>query len=154
MIWFASPPVSLPSSWGAQTRGPRAACSPPVYFMRPLHWSYSDYRMRPASVLTNLFNFFILIFFCHGSKTLKKVCYPSSRLFIVSVILLSGNTKVRVSRTRCSVGGNCCQGVGPFPGFSSWRTIHKWFLHGHCSMTVLAPRNYCIEVKNNVKKPR
>jgi hypothetical protein len=30
----------------------------------------------------------------------------------------------------------------------------KLSLNGHCSMTVLAPINYYIEVKNNVKKPR
>jgi hypothetical protein len=67
--------------------------------------------------------FLLQDFFCHGPKRLKKVCYHSSRLSI-AVILLSGNTNDSVSQTRCSVGGNCCQGVGHFPGFSSWSTIH------------------------------
>jgi hypothetical protein len=50
--------------------------------------------MWPASVFNNLF-YFILDFFCHGPKRLKKVCYPSSRLS-VAVILLSAT-----QRTEC-----------------------------------------------------
>jgi hypothetical protein len=30
---------------GYQTSGPRAACGPPVHFMRSCHLSYSNYRM-------------------------------------------------------------------------------------------------------------
>jgi hypothetical protein len=75
---------------GSQTRSPR------VHFMRPSHWSCSDFRMWPTSVLSNLCYFFLVRFFCHGPKRLKKVCYPSYRLSI-AVILLSGNTKDSVS---------------------------------------------------------
>jgi hypothetical protein len=68
----------------------------------------------------------LLFFYCNifffTAQKFKEGLLPSSRLSI-AVILLSGNTKDRVSRTRCSVGGNCCEGVGYFPGFSSWRTI-------------------------------
>jgi hypothetical protein len=44
---------------GSQTRGLRVACGPPVHFMRPLHWSCSDYRMWPASLLNNLCYFLL-----------------------------------------------------------------------------------------------
>jgi hypothetical protein len=47
---------------GSQTRGP------PVHFMRPLHWSCSDFRMWPASVLNNLCYFFIVRLVCHGQE--------------------------------------------------------------------------------------
>jgi hypothetical protein len=82
---------------GSQTRGPRAACGPPVHFMRPLNWSCSNKRMWPTSVPNNLF--FILRFFCHGPKMLKKVCYSSSWSSI-AVISLSGNTKETISPER------------------------------------------------------
>jgi hypothetical protein len=38
----------------SQTRGP------PVHFMRPLHWSCSNYRMWPTSELNNFFSRFFL----------------------------------------------------------------------------------------------
>jgi hypothetical protein len=54
--------------------------------------------MWSTSVLNNLF-FYFKFFFCHGPKTLKKVCYPSSWLSI-AVISLSGNTKETTSPER------------------------------------------------------
>jgi hypothetical protein len=56
--------------------------------------------MWHTSVLNNLF-FYFKIFFCHGPKSLKQVCYPSSWLSI-AVILLPGNTKETVSPERIS----------------------------------------------------
>jgi hypothetical protein len=42
--------------------------------------------------------------------------------------------------------------LGISQGFSPGGQYTKVVLTRHCSMIVLAPRNYCMEAKNNVKK--
>jgi hypothetical protein len=43
--------------------------------------------------------------------------------------------------------------LGISQSFPLWGTTLKWSLHDHCLRTVvLASRNYCTEVKNNIKK--
>jgi hypothetical protein len=68
-------------------------------------------------------------FFFYKTRTRYNWCQSPavekrrSRLS-TAAILPSGNTKDIASRTPCSVGGNCCQGVRNSPEFSSWGTIN------------------------------
>jgi hypothetical protein len=56
----------------------------------------------------------------------------------VAVVLVSGNTRGRAPRTQCSVLADAME-------FGTSREQ----LHGHCSVTVLALRNFCVQAKNN-----
>jgi hypothetical protein len=125
---------------GSQTRGP------PVHFMRPC----TDLVLIIECGPPQRWFFYFKMFFCHGPERLKKVCYP---WLSTAVILLSGNTKDRASRTRCSVGGNCCQAVEHSQGFPPGGQYTKVVLTRSLFNDNISVKKLLYRRENNVKKP-
>jgi hypothetical protein len=121
----------LASRIGFQTFGAQIHCMRPLDGTRGLVLSINF----PSAVLNDFLIF--EVFFGNCLERLRKAFYPS---FSSSVVILqSRNTKDALSRKACSVGGNSTTDLTFHKVFLPEDKTGKWFLIGHCSLTVLSP---------------